>query len=651
MSSRTGSSRLSIEQLVLHIREGECACPSTGAKETISKLGVTQLRELFMALKGERQRAGPLINRFDYRIRKHLGIWYATAFLACIPLEAAGVLTLDDRLRALARECLQWHADAFLSHVLVYYRDPHNEQMELCTVAAAPNRPCVDTRSYQTQFDCFLQKFQEYVAQEGSTVRGDYYLEYRLKTRGLLEESAELEKAEEPVDPQKEFWEGLYQHDTISLPADPTKEGCEDLYLSRVQETLATWFPAIKEKPTLQHIAAGSDTQYGHLERNRGAVAHMYVVSARELSPSSEYLHSMREALHHLSMAYALERLHSAAEDLTKAAARERSLSKELQDRFTILSGQMLGVDDSIRAMRRLVYKGPWQAIQQWIREFRRLITDNEPFPLFSQELKGSHDGWTIEHHAAALLTLAAVTPQKDFDGCSSLAQIWTKAKAFSSQAFNNDRLLRCLGRLGLLTEERPTWWSLEILKDAFQLPFADNSASILAMLFCVGGYSIAGSPSPARLFRLANNIQLELVANGLNLLLESLLKYKSCELNQPTGLGVSLSHEQLSIQLSPVTIDGQIALADGGFQKVATNVDRKTKESSFPDRYKNETAVCSLLALGVDEARWEEMRNKVHVTNDGNNIKIGLGDADGNIAQIVYDGSTLVASYRLGEE
>jgi len=614
----------------------------------ISKLPAEDLREFFLNLREERLRLAAVgrTDMIDYRIRLHLGVWYATTFLACVPLQASGLLALDERLRALAMECLQWHARAFLSHVLVYYRYPGNEQMELCTALVPPEcQTCQgcggDSRwceyMQRGRFNGFLQNLQSYVLKYGSTVRGDYYLEYR---------KGDDTNSVEPVYPPRVFSKGFCQYGTILLPPEEDKMGDEDLYLQCVRESFQDCYAPTSEKHNLLHIAAGSDIHYRHAEKNRGAVAHMYVVSTSQMKPSTEYFRAMREALHHLAMTYALEKLDKAATEIREAATREHTFGEELRERFVQLTGQLMNVEETTRSVRRFLAKTSWHAIEQFVPTLMGFTTTDARLTVISKPVIGNHDTWQ-DWEPAAKLVLANVKQSDAFFKEQDFSTIWSSARQqFTQLDYDNDPLLRCLGRLAFLTATTPSWWTLDILKSAFlpKRPFANNEVSLLWLLCCVGA-SCSTKQWEERV-RLNDGVRLEVVTNGLNRFLESLLRYNKQPLNSPLDINVTLTPTEMALRLSPVILNHQaVTLAGVGFTQIFTLAAGKIRQDRYPGMQQDETTMCMLYSLGLDETQWAILREHVEIDMTANSAALILSGA--TVAKIDFqaDGE-LVATY-----
>jgi hypothetical protein len=590
-------------------------------------------------------------------IRSKLGIWYATSFLTGLYLGSEKAL-LRARMKALAKEALQWHDEAFLTHVLVYFRSPKTEFVQHYTTVLDGGPK---TRE---KFLGFLESLQRYVSEYGTTVRGDGHLK---RVIGEVDKLVPLSKA-------NIIGEDLEDFGIIKLPKNKKLTGDEEIYGKILIDHFREIHPTDLTAYGQLHLAGGCDTQYLYEEQSIGAVAHMYIAYKSPRKDNHTFNHTMRAMLSRLAMTFSLEEMSRQADEKARAAANERHVNHQLLKRVKELDKAVTSIEEAARGVRAMISRNVWSILKDWISKLADLYTTNKETQICNLPITGDHTKWTTDHYAAALLSLVSAIDNKEGKHASLTAK-WMayREDAYKEEAAANP-IWRCLKRRGMLSAG--TLSNLEkldsdIWKDHLsKLVLDDNGCSVLFLLFAIGAMPADSTKTPSRSFFMHERINTRAVVNGLNLLFEAILQHDSsnrnsrpkktssgAKINRESEVGIEIDFEGrkkeefVRICFNPITVWGEtieIISADG-FKKVLEKVGEIIEEGNYPHG-SHDTSTALLEAVGVVEGNWDETIKHLNVAPTDQVVELYAGEgADRQVmSRAQHSDGRLWLSYRL---
>lgn len=636
----------------------------------VDSLRAEELRPFFKDLLPEsfrkRQAANQLpLEELEWEVRAKLGVWYATSFLTSF-YTGDHASPLQARMRALAREALQWHQDSFLTHVLVYFRSPETENVQHYTTVIKSS----DTT--KERFVTFLDSLQDYVNTRGTTVRTDAHLK-----RVIVGQDRAT-----PIRPVKIIYDELEKFDFLRLPADRTFSGSEEKYGEILKLHFQQEHPPTNSNGMYGqlHLAAGCDTQYMDETQSIGAVAHMYIVFRGPVPEDHTFNHSMRAMLSRLAMSFSLEEMQRKAEEFRTLADSERRRNERLFDHVKSLNKAIYEVEEASRGVRSMVKREVWDILREWTIVLADLFTTNKELRICKLPITGEHNYWGKNHFAAALLYLVSATDRDETSRMTSITDKWEyyRTTVYANESGDNP-IWRCLKRSGMLnsdtldnmTRDRKNRNNLvRVWKDGLSKVEADPSwGSIFLLLLAVGARPGKNTEKLERKFKLNRALEFGVVASGLNKCFEAMLEYNATSTDggpadaaeirltreSEVSIDIQLADDQLHVLLSPVRVAEQdekevtekevSVISAEGFAKVCERVGELAKlERAVEGR--NDTSTGIILALGVDQNKWAETVRHLHVSPQQQSIE--LRDHGQTVSRATFVDGELRLSYKL---
>jgi hypothetical protein len=360
------------------------------------------------------------------------------------------------------------------------------------------------------------------------------------------------------------------------------------------------------------HYSAGSDA-IG--DTNVRATAHLYVVFKNQMNGAIalDYAVAMRETLGRLTVAFALDRMQQANEELRDAQSREDFQHRELQARAKLLSEEINNLQSSADKVVELLVPSAWRSLNDWIGVIDRLsdarsgglqMTGIQPVP-------AAHN-WTPSQYAAALLKLVNYVHEDATSGPISAENAWYAAvKRLTSEP---DRFLlghpmwRCLDRTGIIENSqkeklnlRDTILNYQRLRDAFVTArnvFGSNGFTLLFVQIAIGARWIKAGGEPAEKIVLDPLLRVDAIVDGMNLLHDTLTQKIMCGMQ---SVGWELKEGWFRI-----TFQNKRASEFSALCKRIEGI-RREKRSRHPGYRQNDMSMSILAALGANEETWSE--------------------------------------------
>jgi hypothetical protein len=594
----------------------------------------TELSALFLSLMKEATTRADKA-QVRHRFRRLFGIRYSCLLLTSVIPDESDAGEVSDAVlksaRAAVEESLQWHSDAVLAHVLIYYGDGSAE--ELMHECAVVEETSADPSRVRLQLNQFSFALKEYVRQYGSSVRTKEHLRLArisLESRGPSENGVTTPALDSPKIV-------MINSDQLQLP--PLKadvQGDQAKYKQIVWENLGQVLRLNKQFETI-HYSAGSDA-IG--EANVRATAHLYLVFRREMKDliALDYILAMRETLARLTITFFLDRMRKTNQALVYAnraladlRVQEQLRHKDFEDHVKTLSREVRGLQETTDKVMNLITPSVWTSLKDWIGVIRDLsdFQNQEKVSLGKRIDVGRSHEWTVEHWGMALLKLVNATDDDISSDINRPSDAWRFLSGrILQQAQDGHRIhpiWRCLNRMGIPMGDAFSVESLArvfcaetpetttrpegILRRGLVEPsktrvFDVNGFTGLFLLFALGAeyeQDIHAALCDRKMV-LVKPLDASAVVDGLNLLHDTMNRKEFC--------GVRSVRLRLSLGAKPVLEVG-INDPDLGknFDKVCQRMEAIKKDSPevHPGTTSRNTSMAVFAALGLNERSWQD--------------------------------------------
>jgi hypothetical protein len=590
------------------------------------------------------------LNHIKAQLRRVLGPRYSSLLLTSV---TAGILK-DERdsswsasLKSCVEESLQWHEDAVFAEALIYFKDgPASEELiHECAVIKASN--------IADNMGKFLSALDGYVRDCGSSVRTKAHLKLiSLPVNEKLESLQEKSSVKStPLDPPKCV---LFFNSPLELPeGESSREGSQSQFSRIVQDTLGS---SLALSPTFEvvHYAAGSDAVGDESVR---ATAHLYVVFQRSTKGliALDYAIAMRETLGRLAIAFALDRMLKAKEDLKARKREEENQHKKFESEVKRLSDDIRGLQYKANKVISMVTPSVWTSLRNWIPVIRDLSDfhfRDETFVGKGIGVEGAHP-WGPRQWAMALLKLVNATEEDIPSGVSDPVQVWRLLNLDIRQKSQTSRRIhpiwRCLDRMGIpmVPEIDEQWHPNNPTDQELRRSLVRNWSAVdsngfvgLFLLFAIGAKydPVTQWKIYAKEMLLVKTLKAPVVIDGLNMLHDMLTP----EWSGVRSIGIHMADDGTSLNL-------QVPLPepDVQFSKICTRITGLLGASDHPGYSDANIGLSVLTSLGVGEECWRDA--VTHIEIDASNGVIKRKDDNNRVVAMCVGGNNgLSISYAL---
>ena len=562
-----------------------------------------------------------------HTFRANLGVGYGALLLGSVFPAYSGQHSDGDAttslMRAAVEESLQWHEEAVLSHVLVYFDDAENEELlHECGVVEITEGSHV-CQKMQT----FSRDLDDYVRIYGSSVRSKVHLRL-VSVKTSPEEGVSLQTT--PIEAPKRI---VFHTDILHLPSDRAKEGEHSSYLDAVRRSFGE---SLQLQPDCDfvHYSAGGETAYDDRLGAIRATAHLYVVLQRPILIAQDYQLAMRDVLSRLAVRCALDRMKRSRDALEMAAEQRKQELDNFRNRVTILDDAIRRSEAAAEGVRAMLTKTVSATLKNWIPSLVKLQTPNLEQDVCGIRLRGEHNRWQSEHHAAALLKLVDATPNDEIKALATLEERWKYYLAnvrHREEAWNP--IWACLDRMGMTA---PDYVSSPVLSvDDFKSGFTSrskvfdgNRTTALFMYFAIGANGTKwGYEDYGRLLDFDDSFYYTKCSDGLKKLHDSFVaRDRRTPKPQLRKIAIQLDKDWISFEFVENT-DVKVELLQGTMQQLL-------ESDIHPGYAEHDTSMALFDAFGIDHGNWTTERHCVrctgnHVVRERDGRPIALVDVD----------------------
>ena len=596
-----------------------------------------------------------------HRYRKLFGVRYSSMLLTSVPFEEQNSTEQHDPVlrcaRAAVEESLQWHPDAVLGHVLIYYGDGSTEDL-LHECAIVEERP-EDVGRVKIHLERFRVALKEYVRKYGSSVRTKEHL--RLATLSCMSDASASRQITPPLDAPKLV--SVYS-DQLQLPPIMTDiQGNQDEYRQVVWQNLGEVLALNQNHFESIHYSAGSD---GVGKANIRATAHMYVVFRQKLSDSIalDYTFAMRETLARLTITFALDRMQEANQLLLATRKQEELQHKDFEKNVQALSTEIRDLQAKAEKVTSMVTPSVWASLINWVPVIDKVSSDaskEEMIGIGTLVNTTCAHNWAADQWAIALLKLVNATDSDIPASTKGAVNAWQDlSRRVLEDSANGQRIhpiWRCLHRMGIPMSHRfckdvigtirPKCGNL---REGFVEPerlfrvFRSNGFTVLFLLFALGAKydeDIHGDICGTRIL-LAFPLKADGVIDGINLLIDLVngktfggIQSTSVRFNdgRPQFLEVGITAPELGQHFANVCHRMSIIKSENPLE--------------HPGLRSRTTSMAVFAALGLNQESWKDAITKIEI--DEGKLSVMRTDEHGfPLAICAASEQGLTISYRL---
>lgn len=442
-------------------------------------------------------------------------------------------------LKSCVEESLQWHKEAVFAEALIYFSDGKSPEKLFHECAVV--RPETSDAAIEKGMGNFLIELEGYIKEWGTSVKTKAHLRLIALPSDENKNPVSTRNQFKSI-PLLEAKSLLFYQGDLKMPTEKTGIGNQDRFNEIVQQTLGESLELVRGSFDVVHYSAGSDAINDDSVR---ATAHLYIVFQKGASVALDYAIAMRETLGRITVAFALERVQMATNDLIESQEREQTQHNELTCKVKELSEEIRNLQAKTDEVIALLAPSVWRCIRDWIPVIGRLFDNkgSELIRIGGLAPIGPDHEWQEEQYAAALLALVNyIYKGPDSSRPSSYLDVWFDESARVRNdlgVFRNAHpLWRSLERLGVL--EASAARSLDSVKDVLgdrrlktaflhkSNLFSSNAFTILCLQLAIGATkdNALGYASPVFV---DHALRVDIILDGLNLLHDTLTAKSLC--------------------------------------------------------------------------------------------------------------------------